>query len=204
MPKALIFDLGAVLLEIDVVRAVEAFRLLTSHPEAFPPEQEILGNPIFRAFETGELDTPGFRAAIRKEFGITATDAQIDAAWNALLIAPFPGRVELLNKLSAHYPLYLLSNTNQIHYEAFMPMCDKLFAPFEQFIFSFEIGMRKPNKNIYQYTLDRIGLPAPDCLFIDDSAINLSGARELGLLTYHYQDEFDFLQRMNGLFKEIG
>ena len=192
MYKVLIFDLGGVLLDIDVGRAVEAFRSLSQDPDQLPPVAELLNHQIFRQFEVGVLDPPGFRKAMRDTFLLAATDAEIDAAWNALLLSPFPGRAELLRKLAKRYRLILLSNTNRIHYEAFIGPCQEMFESFSDFIYSFEVGLRKPGAEIYQHAVSLTGLSPKDCLFIDDSIQNLEAAADLGISTFHFDQEVDF------------
>lgn len=199
--ETVIFDLGGVLLGIDVARAVEAFRALVPEGVAFPPAHELLEQELFKQFETGAMDPAGFRKGMRNQFGVRGTDDEIDAAWNALLLEPLPGRTTFLEQLASCCELILLSNTNRIHYQAFTEPCKNLFAPFKSLIFSFETGFRKPQPQIFQLALDQTNHQPSECIFIDDSLKNLDGAAKLGIQTYHCQTETDWISLTKLLLK---
>lgn len=181
--KAILFDLGGVLYAIDVERSVRAFQQLLPRdlPPSFPAADQILQHPIFRQFELGELSPEGFRVALREAFGLAASDEQIDAAWNALLLGPIPGRLPLLKELRKKYRLILLSNTNSIHYSSLLPETQPILDSFDRIYLSFEIALRKPDKAIFEWVLEQEGLKPEEIYFVEDSPANLEAAKSMGM-----------------------
>jgi putative hydrolase of the HAD superfamily len=186
----LIIDLGGVLYAIDPERAIAAFRSLipAKRLESLPQAEkhQIGSHRIFFELEKGTLDPPGFRAAMRSEMGVEASDEEIDQAWNALLRGVIPGRIADLQSLADRYRLVLLSNTNLIHAQAFSEEVRPLFACFERCYLSYEMGMRKPELPIYQTVLQESNMDAAGSLFVDDSEANIEGGKKAGLQTFHF------------------
>ena len=198
--KNIIFDLGDVILNIDVPVASKSFAELSGREQA-----EILEifskNALFRQFETGELDEAGFRNYIRKILDFTdLSDDAIDTAWNSLLLDLPPERVELLQKLAKKYRLFLLSNTSSIHITQVNKILEastgvkKLDDLFEIVFLSYEMGLMKPDSRIYQKVLDQASLVAEETLFLDDNRDNIEGAAKLGIDTIHVQKPVTILE----------
>ena len=177
----LIFDLGAVLYEIDFSRTVTAFLALTQGASAEVIGAAVQGHPGWQEFERGNITAEAFRELVRRELKVEAPDSAIDTAWNALLVGPLAGRAEWLRKLARKHRLVLLSNTNEIHYKKLRPECTELLGHFEHLFLSFEMGYRKPEPEIYRALLDQMGWRAEDCTFFDDSAANVEAACALGI-----------------------
>lgn len=191
--KNIIFDLGDVILNIDVPVASLSFAELSGKQQ-----EEILTlfkeNDLFRQFETGSLNEAGFRDLIRQLLDSPDwTDEMIDTAWNSLLLDLPPERVELLKKLGEKYRLFLLSNTSSIHITKVNKILEaatgvkKLDDLFEKVFLSYEMGLMKPDPKIYQDLLDEAGLVAEETLFLDDNLDNIKGAATLGIETIHVQ-----------------
>ncbi|WP_026630442.1 HAD family hydrolase [Dyadobacter alkalitolerans] len=198
--KNIIFDLGDVILNIDVPVASKSFAELSGREQA-----EILElfskNALFRQFETGELDEMGFRNYVRKilEFS-DLSDEAIDTAWNSLLLDLPPERVELIQNLSKNYRLFLLSNTSSIHITQVNKILEastgvkKLDDLFETVFLSYEMGLMKPDPRIYQKVLEQAGLKAEETLFLDDNRDNIEAASKLGIDTIHVQKPVTILE----------
>ena len=148
-------------------------------------------NPLFEQLETGKISAEKLCIAFRKATNSTLTDEQIKAAFNALLLDFPPERLEWLEQISKKYKVYLFSNTNIIHYEAFMkifvtssgqPDLNKYFI---KAYYSHEMGLRKPCVESYLKILEEQQLVAAETLFIDDTAKNIEGALKAGLQTIH-------------------
>ncbi|QNA44195.1 HAD family hydrolase [Lacibacter sediminis] len=187
--KAIIFDLGGVLLDIDFKLSEKAFAKLgvTNFSDFF---NQFHSNDLFRRLETG-MDDQLFYDDLRAATGLSLTNVQIKDAWNALLLDFRPESVAVLPQLREKYDLYLLSNTNEIHlqefqrrYEAWRPgqVFDDLF---DAAYYSHRIGHRKPNSSAFEYVLEKHGLNATETIFIDDSINNIEAAQQLGLQTVH-------------------
>lgn len=182
--STIIFDLGGVLLNLDQDKTLRAFGRL-----GLDLDDVNESSSIFNDFETGKLNAADFRHGIKSLKKGEITDHEIDIAWNAMLLETSEERLKLLENLSKHFTLYLLSNTNSIHIQHFrkyidehfgLNRWDKLFA--KQFL-SYEMGKRKPNKDIYLHVLDDIAREADECIFIDDNMSNVRTAAALGIHT---------------------
>jgi putative hydrolase of the HAD superfamily len=187
--RNLIFDLGGVLINLDTQRTVHAFAGLAGVP---PLElMQRLNEPFFNAFEKGEISEAEFRSRLREALGLSCTDEAIDQAWNAMLLDIPPTRLFLLQRLAVYHRLFLLSNTNGIHYRCFQAQVKNTFGDeslqvyFERAYFSHELKMRKPDAEIYEYVLADAGIQPAETLFLDDNETNLAGARRVGIQTFH-------------------
>ncbi|MDX1629412.1 MAG: HAD family phosphatase, partial [Fulvivirga sp.] len=125
--EALIFDLGGVLINLNVQHTLEAFSRLSAkkHEEIVALYQQ---HNLFHSYEKGLISDEDFREGVRDLLQIQAEDHTLDDAWNAM-IKDFPqGRLEVLRKLGEDYRLFLLSNTNNIH----LKCVRKVFEPIKQ------------------------------------------------------------------------
>lgn len=190
--KNIIFDLGGVILNINYQLTNEAFTKLgvKNFNELY---SQFHGSSLFNGLETGQVSTAEFLAEMHKHVPEAVTDEQLTAAWNAMLL-DFPvQRLQLLQQLRQHYSLFLLSNTNAIHLEAFNKLLQEsrgipsLSSFFDRAYYSHEMGQRKPDKAAYQMVLDENGLNAAETVFIDDLLPNVEGARAVGLQTVHLE-----------------
>lgn len=190
--KHIIFDLGGVILNINYQLTQQAFVNLgvTNFNELY---SQFHTSSLFDDLETGRVSPTEFLAAMHKHTPQSVTDEQLVSAWNAMLL-DFPlQRLQLLQQLRQHYNLYLLSNTNAIHMEAFNQLLQEskgipsLGDFFERSYYSHLIGYRKPEKESYQIIIDENRLDPAATLFIDDTLPNIEGAKVVGLQTIHLQ-----------------
>jgi glucose-1-phosphatase len=188
--KNIIFDLGAVIINIDFQRTFEAFSK-HCNTDILTIIKRFRDLRVFERYEVGELDDHQFHDFIRKEFNESLSDAEIDRAWNALLLDIPQERVELLKKLSKNYRLFLLSNTNHIHIVEVNNILNRTFQLrtldhlFEKVYYSYHIGMAKPDLKIYEHVLKENNLKPAETLFIDDNLDNIKGAQKAGVKTLH-------------------
>jgi putative hydrolase of the HAD superfamily len=190
--KNIIFDLGGVILNIDYRLTSQAFKNLglENFDEKYSQAKQ---SHLFDRLETGAVAPEQFRQELKAYFSQTVSDTDLDNAWNAMLLdLPFQ-RIDLLKELSKKYRLFLLSNTNIIHYQAYSAYLKKTFGKmifdeiFEKQYLSFEIGMRKPDKEIFDLVLNENKLLASETLFIDDSIQHIEGAGKTRISAYHLQ-----------------
>lgn len=192
--KNIIFDLGDVIINIDVPRASQAFAELSQKP--FEKVQRLIQhNDVFKKFETGQLFAPDFRNYIREILSQPHwTDAQIDQAWNSLLLDIPSQRIDKIQELAQKgYRLFLLSNTSSIHIEEVNRILHRttgiaqLGDLFEKLYLSFEMGVMKPHRDIYHGVLQDARILPQESLFLDDNADNIRAASEVGIQTIHVQ-----------------
>jgi len=185
----IIFDYGNVIFAIDFRIAQKALTEL-----GIADIEDFFGhkghNNLFDDLETGTITPAQFREGIRLHANNPSlTDEQIDAAWNSLLIGIAPETIETLLEAKKHYRTFLLSNTNQIHFDYFTGYLKKEFQVdnndhlFEKTYYSHEMLLRKPNVEIFEQVLRENNLNPIETLFIDDSPQHLVGAKQAGMQT---------------------
>lgn len=197
------FDLGDVIINIDVPQAAHSFAALANR-DANEVIQLFQEANVFGQFETGQLTATEFRAYLKDILGHPHWDDQtIDTAWNALLLDIPPQRIELIQYLGSNYRLFLLSNTSSIHVEAVNRILhqttgvEKLDMLFEKLFLSYEMGIMKPHPTIYKRVLGDAGLVAEQTLFLDDNADNIKAADALGIQTIHVQKPLSILDYLH-------
>lgn len=187
--KNIIFDLGGVILNIDYHLTIQAFTELgiPNFKEKYSQAQQ---NHLFDRLDTGTISGTDFVAEIKREALNGITEKDILRCWNAMLLDLPKERLELLEKLGENYRLFLLSNTNEIHIPEYNKLLERTFGfkdlahLFEKQYYSFEIGLRKPDIEIFEFVLSENGLLAEETLFIDDSKQHIKGAEKTGINTY--------------------
>jgi putative hydrolase of the HAD superfamily len=188
--KNIIFDLGGVILNLDFKKTELAFAEhgIGNFNEYYTLQTTV---PLFENLETGKIKPDIFYGEFRKLVKTQLTNAEIMNAWNALLL-DFPAeRIEWLKEVSKRYNIYLLSNTNQIHYDSFINTFKKQIGDYDfnklfiKAYYSHKIGLRKPSKEIFEIVLKNENLNAHETLFIDDSSANIEAAKTVGLQTIY-------------------
>jgi FMN phosphatase YigB (HAD superfamily) len=188
--KNILFDLGGVILNIDYQLTEKAFQSLgiENFGKFFSQMKQ---SDLFDLLETGKVGEIEFCDELRRVSGSEINNFDILTAWNAMLLDLPKERLTLLEKLGKKYRLFLFSNTNEIHLEAFNKIfqnqhqIDSLAPYFEKCYYSHEFGFRKPHPSSFQRLLDLEGLNGSETMFIDDTIIHIDGAKEVGLITHH-------------------
>ncbi|HLW21031.1 MAG TPA: HAD family phosphatase [Cyclobacteriaceae bacterium] len=187
--KNLIFDMGNVIIDIDIDLTLKELKSDLSENE-FSLADEFMKSELHAAFESGNIDEKEFRNGIRMAFNREWKDEWIDQVWNTLLLTIPKERIKLLKTLRKDYNLYLLSNTNSIHFKVVEEIFkkdhpeDSFLGLFDKVFLSHEMGLRKPDKKIYEKVVEEIEANPEQCLFFDDLQENLNAAKEVGLQTY--------------------
>jgi HAD superfamily hydrolase (TIGR01509 family) len=189
--KAIIFDLGAVILNINYQNTINAFSKLGVKNAASFYSKKVQTN-LFNQIETGNITAKKFLTELQKETD-NASINQVSEAWNAMLLDLPENRLTLIQSLKKKYPIYLLSNTNSIHIDAFKKKIGnikwvKFCNLFDKIYLSHEVGLRKPNAAIFEYILGDQNLKAQEVFFIDDSPEHIEGANKLGIKTHHLKN----------------
>ena len=188
--KNIIFDWGGVLTNLHLDATRKAFQQLglSIYDESVPHKSH---DELFIPFEIGQLTPEQFRNGIRQNTHATLTDAEIDHAWNAMLGDLPPERWKLLETARKYYRTFLLSNTNAIHLPYYFNYLQQVYGThgythlFERTYYSFELGLRKPHADIFEFVLNDSGIAPQETLFIDDFIENIETARKLGFQTVH-------------------
>ncbi len=189
--KNIVFDLGGVLIDLDFDRALKAFRK-AGFENIEEQLQSFNREGVFMQYELGNITSEEFRSAIRKQARVSLTDREIDDMWNLILLNIPHEKLKLILELRGKYMVYLLSNTNQIHWDytcnhAFTYHGFRVKDYFEETFLSFEMHLAKPDKAIFERMLQEANLLPEETFFIDDSEANCKAAEELGIHTHHYR-----------------
>lgn len=183
--KNLIFDFGGVIINIDFENAFNAF-VSAGVPHVKEVWKKALSTGLLYEFEKGKLTPAAFRNEMNVLSGVYLTTEEFDRAWNAMLLDIPEERVRLIEKLKKNYRVFLLSNTNQIHYDDYSGMLagygyKKLDDLFHGAWFSFRMEKLKPDRAIYNEVVEKEGLVPTETLFVDDLQVNVDGAVSAGL-----------------------
>ena len=204
MLKNIIFDLGVVILDIDFQRTMNEFQKLgiENVKEIFSGYEQI---DFFDKFEKGQISPEEFRAEIKKHSKLDISDEMIDKAWNAMIIEFPTERINFIISLRKKYRIFVLSNTNAIHHPVYNKMICEQFGLskfsdlFEKAYLSHEVGMRKPDQEIFDLVLNENELIPKETLFIDDSIQHIETAKKLGIQTVWLQPPETIISVINGI-----
>ena len=193
--KALIFDFGGVLIDLDIEDCKAAFR----NDLGFERIDEILDpchqKGIVGDMEEGMISADEFRAAVLKEARPDAKPEDVDAAFMRILVGIPAYKGPLLNRLAESYDVYILSNNNPIvaahMHDLFAGVGVDYENLFKKSFLSFEMKALKPSESFYKRVLEQLDYPAEELLFIDDSQKNVEGAIAAGLPSVYYDPKSD-------------
>jgi putative hydrolase of the HAD superfamily len=203
--KNIIFDLGGVIINLDIPKTISEFNKLSANPFESIYNQ-LQQTPIFDLFDKGQISESDFFFELKKSLKKPVTETQLLFAWNAMLL-DFPGhRLELLNQLKQRYRIFLLSNTNETHINRFEKDLfqqhgyENLEPFFEKVYYSCRIGMRKPDREIFDFVLKENSLIASETIFIDDSPQHIEGALKAGIKAHLLSKEKDIKSLIEQLY----
>ena len=188
--RALLFDLGGVIVQLDFDRA---FAHWARHGGADPAllRSRFVLDEHYERHERGEIDARAYYDSLRRSLGVDVPHEEFDAGWKSIfpgLVAP---TVALLRELEGRIPLYLFSNTNLAHQEEWSTRFADALAPFDRVFTSCGIGARKPEREAFEHVAREIGLPLEAILFFDDTEANVAGARAAGMPAVHVRSPAD-------------
>jgi putative hydrolase of the HAD superfamily len=185
MIDTIIFDFGDIFINLDKQATIDGLERLGL--SSWNKDLDRLNI----SFEKGQISRDEFLLGIQKQIP-NATIDEILMAWNAVLL-DFPlYRLEFLQLLSKKFRLFLLSNTDAIHIDHFeqregASFYGDFYQCFEKVYFSYEMGMRKPDAEIYTTLINRHELSPKRTLFVDDKKDNTDAAKALGLHVWNLQ-----------------
>lgn len=182
--NAFIFDIGNVLLRFDFNVAL---RKLQAHDD--PAAERVLDllEPIKNRYESGGTTRTEFQRQARAVLRYTGSDADFASAWQDIFTPNVP-MLDLVESLHGRFPLYLLSNTSDLHLDYIVERYP-FFARFTDAVYSYKVRAAKPSREIYEIAARQFGVVAGETLFIDDLLVNVEAARDACFLAHHYHYE---------------
>lgn len=174
----IVFDMGGVLIELQWLERVKD---LLGRPLTIEEIHRLwVSAPSVVDFESGRTDFDAFAAAFVQDFDLAIAPTAVQHEFLEIVRAPLPQCNEMLAALKPCYHLSLLSNTNPAHYERLRDRYT-FFDYFDQLFLSYQIGLIKPSKAVFEHLLTALNTPADRVAFFDDGARNVEAARTLGI-----------------------
>jgi HAD superfamily hydrolase (TIGR01509 family) len=182
--EAIIFDIGGVLIRIEIDAALKAVAAVSKRPAA--GLAALYQHKILHDFEVGRVSAAEFHAAVERMIGNPFPYEHFCQTWNSIFQGEIEPTVALLQQLRRRPELKVgvLSNTNCIHLDWLREKMPALHG-MEHLYASNEIGFRKPEPESYREVLKRMNVRAERTVFVDDLAENIDGARAVGMQVVH-------------------
>jgi len=179
--KVLLFDLGRVLVDFDHLRAAQRMAAFCSKT----PDQ--IYNLFFEseatiAFEAGKIAPEDFYLQVKQMLDLKLSYASFEPIWNDIFFLSAKNRsvFGLVNNLRTNYKTAMLSNINILHYE-YLRKNFPVFGVFDKIFLSFQMGLIKPNKEIYNLVMRELGVNPEEIFYTDDRPELVQSAKSLGI-----------------------
>jgi glucose-1-phosphatase len=201
--RAIIFDIGRVLVRLDIAGAMGGLAETIS----LSPQETwaaIEHDPRWRDWQEGRLSPRDWQLHICRRLGVNLTFEQFSEIWNRVLDPKPQVDISFLENLSKRYTLAVLSNTDPIHVAELEKKFD-FFRFFPQRIYSCVVGASKPSPVIFREALIACKVTADNAVYIDDIPAYVEAAKQLGMSGIVFRDEGDLKAELKKLgIEEIG
>ena len=185
MIKAVIFDLGRVLVPFDFHRGYRRIEALCGIPAAEIPAR-LVGSPLVADFESGKLEPRDFVDKFCSYLNVDIPYREFCDMWSSIFLPDPLIPDAMLEGIARNHRLVLLSNTNRIHFEMLVETYP-LLCHFHSYVLSYEVGAMKPLPLIYQKAIEAAGCQPGECFFTDDIEAYVEAAREQGIDAVQFQ-----------------
>ncbi|MCC8366919.1 glucose-1-phosphatase [Xenorhabdus sp. PB61.4] len=180
-----IFDMGNVIIDIDFRRVLAVWSNLSGTPLAVLAPKFALGE-AFEKHECGQITDAEFAEILCDEMEVSLSFEQFSEGWNAIFVGVRQEVIELMNKLREQgHRVVILSNTNRLHFQYWPQQYPEVTTSADHLYLSQDLGIRKPNQDIFKYLLEKEGVAAEQAVFFDDVQENVEAAKRLGLKAIH-------------------
>ena len=193
MIKSIIFDIGNVLIPFDFSMAL---RRLQPQCSQLITERADLTFPWIQSYEAGAITRAEFVARVSEVLQYSGSQAEFVDIWQDIFTENVP-MTQLVDSLKNQYPLYLLSNTSDLHVDYF----SKKYPVFQHFsgaIYSYEEKCMKPGREIFEVAIRKFGTIPQETVYIDDLPANVKTALDVGFvaLQYDFKRHDEFLEEL--------
>ena len=180
--RALLLDLGNVVLEIDFHRVFE-YWALHANVEVEQLYDCWAMDDAYKRHEVGEINFATYVQSLEERFSITMSTEHWLTGWNTLFLRLYPEVMNLLPSVATSLPVFALTNTNPEHHKYWTSNFPKILVHFQKIYASSEIGLRKPDLKTYEFVARDMDFAPNEILFVDDSRENITGAKAAGMQT---------------------
>lgn len=186
MINHIIFDLGQVLVQVDLKPFIDQFsKAFNIEPDKLKKNEN---DGAYLDFQVGRINGEDFHRITCEHYNYFVPIDQFKQIWASMLVGQVEGTVAIINKLhEKKHALSLLSNTDPWHFE----YCKKILPDlhkFEHKFLSYDLKMKKPDAEIFLTVAEKLRAKPEHCLFIDDLANNVESAKSLNFQTILFQD----------------
>lgn len=194
--KTVIFDMGNVLLHYDATRACRAFAKACG-ASFLKIWMHVLTSPVEKAYTRGEISTRQFYKHCQSIFKTPVSLENFKKYWNEIFWEN-PGMEKILKRLKQRYPLFVISNTNDMHFEYICAQFP-ILRHFDRLFPSHKVGARKPDALIYQRVLKAIKFKPEETVFVDDVPKFVRGARKVGMHAVRFRSNEQLVRDLKKL-----
>jgi glucose-1-phosphatase len=192
--KAVIFDLGRVIVPFDFMRGYVTMEALCGIPAAEIPKR-IAPTGLVQRFESGGIEPRDFVREFSKHLNLDTSYESFCEIWSSIFLPETLIPEAMLAGIAAQYPLVLLSNTNAIHFEM-VRRNYPLLRHFHSCVLSYEVGAMKPLPLIYRRAIEKAGCLPEECFFTDDIPEYVAGARAQGIDAVQFESAEQIRQEL--------
>ena len=196
--EVIFFDIGGVLLHIHPEKMIKRIAAITNNP--FPVVQDSFPDDAHDAYERGQITDHewfnSFKSSLPNKSNLT--ENKFWEAWS-MLLGKETNVTDILIKLKKSYRVWLLSNTNPSHIINEVENNNVFPQLVDGAVYSFNVGYRKPEQDIYKIACDLADTAPERCVFIDDLEDNIRGANNIGLHGIHYRNTPDLKSNLKSL-----
>jgi FMN phosphatase YigB (HAD superfamily) len=190
-----LFDLGNVLIRLDYERVIAAIC-----SDSSVDRDELLrifeAPGGYRDMERGAVTWNDFYEFLRVRAGYRGTVDTFRRVWQDFFDGPVAGIEEVLERVRERYRIAFLSNSNEVHAELIPREFAALFASDDRFIFSYRLGLAKPDPELFRRALELLGALPQHVVFVDDLLENVESARGVGMRAYQFRDSRSLLREL--------
>lgn len=188
--RALLFDLGGIVIEVDFNRSFAVWARL-SGTRIETVKARFSFDAFYERHERGEITAGEYFASLRSSLSLNLSDDEFAEGWNAIYVGRIPQTAHLLRRLKDRIPIYAFTNSNRAHQLIFEKEYAEELRSFQKVFVSSDLGKRKPEPAAFAAVAAEIGVRLDEILFFDDTRENVEGARVVGMQAVHVQSTVD-------------
>jgi len=191
----LLFDLGGVL--TDFAGFEELGPLLPHTPDPSTVRNMWIHSKSVQLFERGDITSEEFARRLVEEFHLEMSAEEFIREFVSWARGPYPGSISLLRRLKNTHRIACLSNSNELHTPLHRASIEPLM---EKYYFSDELGLVKPNPDVFKFVIEDLNVPPERIAFFDDTPINVEAALDVGIIAY----EVDGFAELTARLERVG
>jgi len=192
--KAVIFDLGRVIVDVDVGRLASFVSATPSQEDVDRVIMSVLGDELMLKFNTGKVGPEEFYRGIAGRFQLQLDFEQFAMLWCGIF-SPIEGMADLIRRLEGRLKLGLLSDTDPLHWNH-LRSAHPILGVFKRPTLSFQVGLTKPDPAMYLAAARSVAAAPEACLYVDDLPANAAGAARVGMQTIVFKGAADLHDRL--------